>query len=462
MSSGCPLGVVAVHLGAGYHSDSPCTNAGTGANLTLGGTVECDAAVMDGHNRLFGALGAVSSLRNPVLAARALLEDQWAGPMTLGLVPPAVLVGRGAERWALQRGFPEADGKQLVTEKSAATYRRYVERLAAAERRRQKHGRGATPRDRQGAGKRARTENWGHGDPNVLQGTAKDGETAQGQGNGNVLQESTKDVAHAPVQGQGDCKGTCTKGEGVFLQGEHHGTFLKNRQNLGGKTRRDGNLWRNGTISDIGCEAEACGSSGIGTGRFDRGEQSLVQSESAVQDRCDADIRLDTVGAVAMDTSGAVSAAVSSGGLALKQPGRLGHAAMFGCGCWAEQRCPLSVACSTTGCGEHVMQAMLAKECAEAALQGDASLDQALKSKFLHSPALRNVERKVGGVLVLRCEEVRGQAGPVAEVMWGHTADSMCVGFMSTRHNKPQVRMSRLPPGQRSGQVVVTEGCLVR
>jgi len=90
------------------------------------------------------------------------------------------------------------------------------------------------------------------------------------------------------------------------------------------------------------------------------------------------------------------------------------------------------------------------------------SLDQARKSKFLHSPFLRNVDKKIGGVILLRCEEVECESDPAVEVMWGHTADSMCVGFISTRDDRPQGRMSRLPAGQRAGQAVVTEGCFVR
>jgi taspase (threonine aspartase 1) len=45
---------------------------------------------------------------------------------------------------------------------------------------------------------------------------------------------------------------------------------------------------------------------------------------------------LDTVGAVVLDHKGNVAAAVSSAGLALKHPSRVGRAALYECGSWAE------------------------------------------------------------------------------------------------------------------------------
>lgn len=67
--------------------DSPMTNAGFGSNLTLNGTVECDASIMDGNNLQYGAIGAVSGIKNPVLLAKRLCEQQSI-KFAYGRIPP--------------------------------------------------------------------------------------------------------------------------------------------------------------------------------------------------------------------------------------------------------------------------------------------------------------------------------------------------------------------------------------
>lgn len=84
----------------------------------------------------------------------------------------------------------------------------------------------------------------------------------------------------------------------------------------------------------------------------------------------DNDLFEDTVGAICIDVDGNVASGVSSGGVALKIPGRLGEAAHVGSGCWARQieshllpnlNVPIAVACSTSGTGEQIMRANLAQ-----------------------------------------------------------------------------------------------------
>ena len=53
--------------------ECPLFNAGKGAVYTDAGTHEMDACVMDGHTLQAGAVGGVTRVRNPVLAARAVM-----------------------------------------------------------------------------------------------------------------------------------------------------------------------------------------------------------------------------------------------------------------------------------------------------------------------------------------------------------------------------------------------------
>jgi beta-aspartyl-peptidase (threonine type) len=75
----------------------------------------------------------------------------------------------------------------------------------------------------------------------------------------------------------------------------------------------------------------------------------------------------DTVGAVALDTSGDIAAATSTGGTLNKTPGRVGDSSLIGCGCFADNQ---SAACSTTGWGEPMMKLVLAKWAADQVLAG--------------------------------------------------------------------------------------------
>lgn len=182
-------------------------NAGTGSNLTLDGTVECDAAIMDGSTGEFGGGGAVPGVKNPIKLAKAILchSRQFDG---LGRIPPLMLVSSGARSFAMQNGLEMVDPESMISKRAKEDWQKWMERY---------------------------------------------------------------------------------------------------------------NDLREGMIPE-----------------------SKALLDAAVQ---------DTVGAVAWDDCGNVAAGVSSGGLLLKNSGRVGEAAIFGAGCWAQQPSngKTGVACSVSG-----------------------------------------------------------------------------------------------------------------
>ncbi|XP_072526672.1 threonine aspartase 1 isoform X2 [Salminus brasiliensis] len=374
------VGFVLVHAGAGYHSeskakeykhvckracqkavdrlrtgamaleavtaalteleDSPFTNAGTGSNLNLSGDVECDASIMDGKSLDYGAVGALSGIKNPVLVARRLLSEAQKGKLSAGRIPPCFLVGIGAQQWALGHGIPPCSSEKMATKSSLAAYKRNKRKMELAE----------------------KTEL----------------------------------------------------------------TFLKRPRSSSGTVR-----------------------------------EFMPPISSS----------LDTVGAVVVDQDGNVAAAVSSGGLAMKHPGRVGQAAHYGCGCWAENAHdakPCGTAVSTSGCGEHLIRTMLARECSTAVQTEDAhqALLEAMQNKFIGSPFLASEDGVLGGVIVLKCkrgdEQNSGGFQDLLEFLWSHTTESMCVGYMSAHDSKAKTHISRLPPGAVAGQSLAIEGGVCR
>ncbi len=102
--------------------DDPEFNAGTGAALTRDGTVELDAAIMDGAGRAVGAIAAVPDLRAPIELARAVLDD---GEHVL-------LAGPAAWRFAAEHGIVPVPTATLITERARARWQAESERRAGA------------------------------------------------------------------------------------------------------------------------------------------------------------------------------------------------------------------------------------------------------------------------------------------------------------------------------------------
>jgi beta-aspartyl-peptidase (threonine type) len=86
--------------------DSPRFNAGKGAVFTNDWRNELDASIMDGRDRSAGAVAAVTIIKNPITAARAVMEKS----------PHVMLMGRGAERFAAEKGIETVDPSYFWTQ----------------------------------------------------------------------------------------------------------------------------------------------------------------------------------------------------------------------------------------------------------------------------------------------------------------------------------------------------------
>ncbi|EAU91712.2 asparaginase [Coprinopsis cinerea okayama7 len=235
--------------------DEPHLNAGVGSNLTLDGTVECDAAMMSGPCHAFGSVGAIPGTKNPIKVARSILEYS-AKEDKLGRIPPLTLVSTGAASFAKSNGIEPVSPSSLITPESQSQWKKWKDRLRS---------------------------------PNAI--------------------DTTSSPSSPPT------------------------TSFKEKL----------------TIDE-------------------------VRSPNEMQRRLDESLRdrQDTVGAVAWHPrERKVVAGVSSGGMLLKLPGRVGEAGVYGAGCWAQQgeslegNHEIGVACSVSGTGEHIMRAQLARTIGE-------------------------------------------------------------------------------------------------
>ena len=112
-----------------------------------------------------------------------------------------------------------------------------------------------------------------------------------------------------------------------------------------------------------------------GAAVLDHDGQAMIEgAQPAPGEPLDADRKLGTVGAVAVDQHGNVAAATSTGGITNKQVGRVGDAPIVGAGCYASNE---TCAVSTTGTGEMFIRTVAAYDVAAQMAYAGASLEAA-------------------------------------------------------------------------------------
>lgn len=86
--------------------DDPHFNAGKGSVFTNEGKNEMDAAIMDGKTLKAGSVAGVTVVRNPITAARAVMDKS----------EHVLLAGKGAEKFAREQGCTIVDPSYFYTE----------------------------------------------------------------------------------------------------------------------------------------------------------------------------------------------------------------------------------------------------------------------------------------------------------------------------------------------------------
>ncbi|KAK9329793.1 nucleophile aminohydrolase [Lipomyces starkeyi] len=345
------MAFIAVHLGAGFHSkkheyeynelcrraciagmkllksgassvaaaaqvckmleDDKITNAGAGSNLTTAGEVECDASIMCTYHNRGAAVGCISGVKNPILAAEKLLSESFK-QLSHGRVSPLFLVAHGARQFAERVGLEIASKSEMLSESAIMRFEHWTEVLADDMR-----------------------------------------------------------VAHT------------------------HNSDIENE-----------------------------------------------------------DMITDTVGVICLDMKGELAVASSSGGVTMKQPGRVGPAAMIGSGVWTVTAKDSKVAVCTSGTGEDIISTNLACRCAESQMTTSdelESLSMLMKDDFVQSQAVQ-LRPPAAGLLSMKLTQ--SDESHLLRLCYAHTTPSMSVGYMAHNARSPSLIMSRSKEGSL-GQPVI-------
>ena len=94
-------------------SDPENRSVGLGGNPDRDGNVTLDSCIMN-HESKCGAVAYLQNIENPISVARRVMED----------TPHVMLVGKGAEEFAYEKGFPKKD---LLTEDAKADWLKWKE-----------------------------------------------------------------------------------------------------------------------------------------------------------------------------------------------------------------------------------------------------------------------------------------------------------------------------------------------
>lgn len=451
---------------ASYIENSPLTNAGFGSNLTEDGSVECEAAIMESVHNTFGAAGCVQGLKNPVEAARMVLERQQQ-TQPFGLIAPMLLVGDSVTIKANEYGLETVDNQSLISDKAMKSHQKFKILV-------QKHL-GKTPE-----GIQSKTPEFSGFDLSEPKGSRTseivapsispnfyitDKTCSRSPESHSYSTENFSKRRKIDTVNHNDENNPNTRFKSNDKTFEHSATCRtpKFTSHIGASADGFGSLDKIYTNSNDGrettSEQQSCISKENTVSFIENGlNEEISLHETYYNDDAD-DVdndqsifeRNDTIGVVCVDQYMNIATAVSSGGIALKQKGRLGPCTQFGAGCWAfKYNEETSMGCCCSGTGEAIMRTQLAEKLCRFVhtdVNNLTELDRFVRNEFINSPYLPTfLEQRLCGLLLVTVTKNTedGSGSGAVDFYLTHTTDSFCVSYISSGEKQANFVLSRL------------------
>jgi beta-aspartyl-peptidase (threonine type) len=181
--------------------DSPLFNAGKGAVFTHEGRNELDSSIMRGQDKAAGAVAGVTIIKNPISAARAVMEKS----------PHVLMAGKGAELFATKMGLEIVDPQYFWTEKR---WKALQEELIEEQKTGQPH---------------AALDHKNYSEPDEKKFSTvgavaldRDGNLAAGTSTGGMTNKQYGRIGDSPIIGAG----TYADNESCAVSGTGHGEFF--------------------------------------------------------------------------------------------------------------------------------------------------------------------------------------------------------------------------------------------
>ncbi|GAB4335526.1 MAG: isoaspartyl peptidase/L-asparaginase [Flammeovirgaceae bacterium] len=172
--------------------DSPLFNAGKGAVLNNEGNAELDAAIMDGKTLKAGAVAGLTTIKNPILGAKVVMDKS----------PHVMMIGKGAEQFVISQNVETVHPDYFKTEQR----KEQLQKILDAE---------------EGKGDLKNQHDYKFGTVGAV-ALDKDGNLAAGTSTGGMVNKKFGRVGDSPIIGSGtyadneSCAVSCT-GHGEYF-----------------------------------------------------------------------------------------------------------------------------------------------------------------------------------------------------------------------------------------------------